>query len=216
VKRTITLLTLLTLVALAGACAVEEGTISEVVAEGTVTTVVEVSETTVAEETTTTAAPTTTTEPALPVISSGTYIVPDELAPGQYRVSGYFARLDANMNIIDNDGVYGEGELTFMEVRDTDAYVEISGEAIAVDAFREYLGGGFDPIAAGAEGGTYLVGEDVAPGRYRVEDETYAYAARLKCNRDIISNAGNSGSVIIVVADSDCLFEFSGRLSRID
>ena len=173
------------------------------------------------EDLSSTEAPTTTTatpppsEPELPVISSGTYIVPEEFPPGQYRVSGYFARLDANMDIIANDGVYGEGELTFMEVLETDAYVEISGEAITVEAFREFAGN-YDPIALGVETGTYIVGEGVAPGRYRVEGESYAYAARLKCNGDIISNTGNAGSVIIVVQESDCLFQFTGQLSRID
>lgn len=32
-----------------------------------------------------------------------TYVVPDQFAPGTYRVDGYWARLDADQNIIDND-----------------------------------------------------------------------------------------------------------------
>lgn len=179
---------------------------------------VEETTTTVAATTTTTQpATTTTTEPPLPIIESGTYIVGQEIAPGAYRVSGYFARLDSNFDIIDNDGVYDEGSFTYVEVLATDAYLEISGEAISVEAFREALGGnGYDPLRAGAISGTYIVGEDIQPGRYRVTDSSYAYAARLSCDRDIIDNAGNEGSVILEVRAGDCLFEFSGELSKID
>lgn len=93
----------------------------------------------------------------------------------------------------------------------TDAYLELSAEAIAIADFPVY-----DPLIVGATEGTYLVNVDVQPGRYRVEDSRYAYAAKLSCDRDIIGNAGNAGNVIIVVKDSDCLFEFSGILTRID
>jgi hypothetical protein len=142
-------------------------------------------------------------------------MVGTELEPGEYRVSGYFARLDSKMEIIDNDGVYSENALTFMKVLPTDAYVQINGEAVRVEDFRAYVGTGYDPIAIGATGGTYIVGEDIAPGRYRVQDDTYAYAARLRCDRDIIDNEGNAGSVIIIVRENDCLFQFSGILSKI-
>lgn len=167
------------------------------------------STTTQPRPTTTTRPPTTTT--TIPVIGPGTYIVGTEIQPGGYRVAGYFARLDSNMEIIDNDGVYGSTGLTYVVVDPTDAYLELSGEAIAIADFPVY-----DPLIAGATEGTYLVNVDVQPGRYRVEDSRYAYAARLSCDRDIIDNAGNAGNVIIVVKDSDCLFEFSGILTRID
>jgi hypothetical protein len=160
--------------------------------------------------------PTTTTRPAtttttLPVIGSGTYIVGTDIAPGGYRIAGYFARLDANMEIIDNDGVYDSSGLTYVVVEPSDAYLEVSGEAIAIEDFPV-----FDPLLVAATEGTYLVNVDIQPGRYRVEDPTYAYAARLSCDRDIIDNEGNEGNVIIIVKVSDCLFMYSGTLTRID
>jgi len=166
---------------------------------------------TTARATTTTKPKPTTTTTTIPVIDSGIYIVSQDIQPGAYRVVGYFARLDANMDIIDNDGVYGANEITYVEIQTSDAYFELSGEAISIDDFPTY-----DPILMGAKRGTYLVGRDIQPGRYRVEDPVYAYAARLKCNRDIIDNAGNKGNVIIIIRDSDCLFEYSGAISRID
>jgi hypothetical protein len=160
----------------------------------------------------------TSTSPRLKTIGSGTYIVGAEIEPGRYRVSGYFARLDSSMEIIDNDGVYSDNAFTFVEVQPTDAYLEISGEAATLEDFRAYLiavsgQGAYNPLVAGAEEGTYIVNEDVLPGRYRVENSSYAYAARLTCDRDIIDNEGNSGSVIIIVQPTDCLFEFSGTLT---
>lgn len=166
--------------------------------------------TTVRATTTTKPAPTTTTT-TIPIIESGVYIVGLDIQPGAYRVTGYFARLDSNMEIIENDGVYGANELTYVEVQGTDAYLELSGEAIAIADFPVY-----DPILVGARRGTYLVGVDIQPGRYRIDDPDYAYAARLSCDRDIIDNEGNAGNVIIIVRDTDCLLQYSGVISRID
>ena len=126
-------------------------------------------------------------------------------------MSGYFARLDSNLEIIENDGVYGSTGLTYVVVEPTDAYLELSNEAIAIEDFPVY-----DPLIAGADEGTYLVNVDIQPGRYRVENPDFAYAARLSCNRDIIDNEGNKGNVIIIVKATDCLFMYSGILSRID
>lgn len=126
-------------------------------------------------------------------------------------MAGYWARLDAGFDIIRNDGVYEDRALSYVEIQPTDAYFELRGEAIAIADFPVY-----DPLALGAEEGTYLVGIDIQPGRYRVEKESYAYAARLKCDGDIIRNAGNEGNVLIEVRAGDCLFEYSGRLSRVD
>lgn len=179
----------------------------------------EVPESAAPKETTTTSPPEpTTTLPTLQVIESGTYVVGSEIQPGRYRVTGYWARLDDSLEIIDNDGVYSDSAFSILEVQPTDSYVEINGEAATVQDFRAYLlaisGVGFyDPIAVGAEEGTYIVNEDVQPGRYRVEDPDYAYAARLTCDGDIIDNEGNAGSVIIIVEPTDCLFKFSGKLS---
>src|SRR5690606_18174563 len=112
------------------------------------------------EETiTTTTEPTTTT--TTPIIESGTYVVPDDFAPGVYRVEGYWARLDEGQEIIDNDIV--DDGLSLMNVAPTDAYIEINGAAIALADAPSV-----DPIAEGFTDGTYIVGTDIAPGRYNV------------------------------------------------
>jgi hypothetical protein len=176
-----------------------------------------------AEETATTAEPaegtdqpattepptTTTTEPpttTIPVVESGVYPVPAEFAPGTYRVSGYWARLDANQEIIAN-GIADNG-LMILDVAPTDAFVEINGEAIAL-AGRPKV----DPIAEGFTDGTYLVGVDVAPGQYRVTPAgTDAYWARLDRAHEIIDNNISAGQLIVQVAPSDYLLEITGTL----
>ncbi|MGH9132401.1 MAG: hypothetical protein ACRDZZ_00585 [Ilumatobacteraceae bacterium] len=177
--------------------------------------------TTVAPTTTTVATTTTTTEPPLEVIGSGTYIVnpaegtevaSGEIRPGAYRVAGYWAALDAVGEIIDNDGVYGPGELTLMVVPGDASFVEISGEAISIWDLPSYP---VLSLSAVPEGGTYLVGADIEVGTYRVSDPDYAYAARLDSTLEIISNEGNAGSVIIVVQPGDFALSYSGGLERV-
>jgi hypothetical protein len=145
----------------------------------------------------------------LNVIESGTWIVPDEVAPGYYRVSGYWASLDDDMEIIENDGVYGEDELTIAYVSKSTAYLEVSGEAVAIEEFPSYPVMDILP-----PGGTYLVGPDIKPGTYRISDSSYAYAARLDKTLDIIDNEGNEGNVIITIKSSDFAFQFSGDIKQ--
>ena len=97
-----------------------------------------------------------------------------------------------------------------MVVKKSDDMVEVSGQALAIEYLPEY-----DPIANGARKGTYLVGKDIAPGRYRVKDPDYAYAARLDKNLEIIDNEGNEGNVVITIKPSDYAFEFSGDLTAL-
>jgi hypothetical protein len=181
------------------------------------------SETATTEQPTTTAQPaegtdqpattepptTTTTEPpttTIPVVESGVYPVPAEFAPGTYRVAGYWARLDANQEIIDN-GIADNG-LLILDVAPTDAFVEIDGEAMAL-AGRPKV----DPIAEGFTDGTYLVGVDIAPGQYRVTPAgTDAYWARLDRAHEIIDNNLSTGQLIVQVAPTDYLLEISGTL----
>lgn len=128
--------------------------------DGSATTEPSVADPVTTEGPTTTEAPTTTTT-ELPVVESGTYAVPDQFAPGTYRVEGYWARLDVDQEIIDNDLV--DSGLTLMNVAPTDAYVEINGAALALADLPRV-----DPIAEGWTDGTYLVGTDIAPGRYNI------------------------------------------------
>lgn len=148
-------------------------------------------------------------EPEMNAIESGTYLVPSEIKHGVYRVIGYWARLDSSLGIIDNAGVYDNG-IGLMVVQRGDTYIELSGEAVAIEEFPRAA-----PIALGYTEGTYLVGVDIQPGRYRVSDPNYAYAARLDRTLDIISNEGNSGSVIIVVSSTDYALTYSGTITRL-
>jgi hypothetical protein len=158
--------------------------------------------------------PTPTPEPTeeeLDVIESGTWIVPDEMKPGYYRVAGYWATMDEDMEILNNDGVYEDDELTLAYVPKGASFVEISGEAISIDEFPEYPVMELLPRA-----GTYLVGPDIKPGQYRISDKDYAYAARLDKDLDIISNEGNEGNVIITIEEGDFAFSFSGEIKKLN
>lgn len=150
------------------------------------------------------------TEEELDVIESGTWIVPDEIKPGYYRVAGYWATMDEDMEIMDNDGVYEDDELTLAYVPKSAAYVEISGEAVSIEEFPSYPVMELLPRA-----GTYLVGPDIKPGQYRVSDKDYAYAARLDKDLEIIDNDGNEGSVIINIEEGDFAFSFSGEIKEL-
>jgi hypothetical protein len=156
----------------------------------------------------TTARPTTTTTPSK-VISAGTYIVGSELPAGTYRVAGYWARLDANQAIIDNDLV-GDNGFTVVNVQPTDAYLKISGDALAIVDSQP-----IDPVAKGLEEGTYLVGYDIQPGRYRVTKAEGAYVARLDNKGNIIDNDLNDGSVLVVVRPTDWALKFSGVIEPV-
>ena len=74
-----------------------------------------------------------------------------------------------------------------------------------------------DPIEGGFTTGTYLVGVDIQPGRYRVTaiGDRSAYAARLDGTLDIIDNNLSDGSVLMIVNESDFAFTFTGMLELV-
>jgi hypothetical protein len=163
--------------------------------------------TTAAPAPTTTVPPTTTTAKSQ-VIKAGTYVVGTEIQPGTYRVAKYWARLDANQEIIDND-LTDEG-FTLVHVQPTDAFVKFSGPALAMTDSDPV-----DPIAKGDEGGSYLVGYDVQPGQSQVSSDENAYFARLDESGDIIDNDLGEGSVIVTVQPTDWALEYRGTLELI-
>ena len=156
----------------------------------------------------TTQAPTDSAEtetPEVDVVGSGMYIT-GELAPGTYRVIGYWARLDATGDIIDN-ALTTNGGLSLLHVDGSEDIVEISGEAAPLVDLPVV-----DPVAMDLTDGVYLVGIDVAPGRYRVTGASQSYIARLDSQLDIIDNALSDGSVVMTIAPSDYAVEINGRL----
>jgi hypothetical protein len=136
--------------------------------------------TTTVEPSTTTTQPTTTTVPpstiaavtttTVAIINDGTYLVGIEFAPGLYRVGSYWARLDGNGDTIDND--ITDNCPSIVNVLPTDSQIKISGGAIALDITVP-----FDPIAHNCTDGTFLVGLDIQPGRYKVTFPRAHFAA---------------------------------------
>lgn len=148
--------------------------------------------------------PTTTTVDV--VIPEGVYQVGTEFQPGVYRVLGYWARLDAAQEIIDNE--ITDDCSSIMVVKDTDAYVDISGAAINVNDSIAV-----DPITEGCTDGTFLVGYDIAPGQYKVMPvDGNAYWARLDGDLEIIDNDIGEGQLIVVIQAGDYAINISGTL----
>lgn len=145
------------------------------------------------------------------VIPPGTYIVGSEVPSGVYRATRYWATLDANNDILQNELVVENG-LGLAVVPPNATLVQFAGEAISVND-RPTV----DPLGEGFTEGTYLVGADISPGRYRVRSaDDLAYAARLDTGLDIIDNDLNQGSVILAIQASDYAFTFRGTLEKLD
>ena len=160
---------------------------------------------------TSTTTTTTTTTTTLPVISAGTYIVGTEIEPGIYRVVGYWARLDETLDIIDNENS-GDNGIAVLVVQPSDTYIEVSNEAAKLEDFPVV-----DPIALGYTEGTYLVGIDIQPGRYRITaiGDRSAYSARLDNTLDTIANDRNDGSVLLIIQPTDFAVKYSGLIEAL-
>lgn len=194
--------------------AAEETTTTEAAPE---TTTTEVETTTTAAPTTTTAAPTTTTVPAspTPAFRSGTWLVGDEIEPGIYATAGescYWARLSglsgAFGDIIANDNTNGQA---IVDIAESDEAFESGCAWYTLDELRA-----FDLVATNdlIEDGTWLVGEQMAPGRWASEDNATCYWARLSGFSggfsDITANGIVDGRAIVDVGASDIGFVSAG------
>jgi hypothetical protein len=70
--------------------------------------------------------------PAGAEFGEGTYKVGVDIQPGEYKGTvddgnGYWARLDRNQEILDNEWSTKTGASMYLRVKSSDAYVEISG-----------------------------------------------------------------------------------------
>ncbi len=159
-----------------------------------------------------TSSSTTSTEPVDPTrVGAGTHAVGSEIAPGLYRVSIHWARLDENMDVIDNDlTITG---VSIMTVLASDSFIELSGTAMPVELVPT-----LDPIESGFNQGTYLVGPDIEPGTYEVRAETgaTAYAARLTEDLTVIEDEQNNQTVSVHVTPDDFALRYTGTLERVD
>ncbi len=174
---------------------------------GVATTTSTTTAATTTTSTPTTSTPTTTTLP--PPIQGGRYRVPDEVAYGVYRAGPYWATLDAEDVTVNSDIV--DVCLSVMVVDERASFVEIEGEARRVEAVPTY-----DPIAAGCTNGTYLVGPDLAPGRYRLlAIDGFAYWARLDRTLEVIESALVEEDATITIAGGDFALTYTGTLQRL-
>ncbi len=161
---------------------------------------------------TTTPGSTTTTELLEDILLSGIYLVGTDIEPGLYRVFGYWARLDSDQEIIDNELIGDEGS-GLMLVQESDAFIEITGEAFDMDVWSNRV----DPVGRSYTSGSYRVPEDLSAGLYRVSppDGELAYAARLTPgSREVIDNVLSEGQVLLEAREGEW-FEFSGGVLEI-
>jgi len=175
----------------------------------TATTVVDAAPTTISEQTETPTTQPATPTTTLPFIRTGTYAIPDEVPPGTYRLwGGSAARLDENMEIIDNYLVANYG---IVIVQPTDSFISVANWIITVDDFGRPI----DPIAESLDDGVYLVGYDLEPGRYEVLRGNHPedpYWTRLDDEMGIIDSGTGVGTLEVTVEASDFAFEYVGVL----
>lgn len=160
----------------------------------------------------TTATPTTTTIPLTEPVETGagTYVVGTEILPGVYRVSISWARLDDEMDVIDNDLTLSG--ISIMTVYPTDSFVELTGTAMPLGLVPT-----LDPIETGFTQGTYLVGPDLEPGRYRVTSEpgATAFVARLASDLTVIDSAQSDDAVEVDLLSDDFALRYTGTLELV-
>ena len=143
-----------------------------------------------------------------PIYEAGTYIVGTDFEVGIYRVEDYWAILDEDQGILNND--FTLNGLSLLIVTDDVAFVELGGSAIRVEDMPVV-----DPVFNNFVGGVYLVGVDISPGTYRITNDM-AYAARLDDTLTIIDNAFQENSVILTIKETDYAFTFQGQIELIE
>lgn len=141
-------------------------------------------------------APAAEPEDSLPIISDGVYEVGTEIQPGIYRVGQYWERQDKHQNTLAND--LSRGCPTLVLVRPTDAYLVVKGGAVSADITT------VNPIEKECTAGTFLVGKDIAPGRYKLKPAgRMAYWERMNKRLETIANDIGEGQRILIVRESD-------------
>ena len=154
-------------------------------------------------------------EPAIKKFTAGTYLVNDELEPGRYKSEGgidYWERLSGLSgelkDILANEAFPG-GQV-IVDIKKGDEAFSFKGRGTFYKLDDDYEGAMLTTFGDG----TYIVGKDIEPGRYRSEDGAN-YWARLKGFsgelKDIIANeAFVSGSALVEIKSTDVGFITSG------
>jgi hypothetical protein len=190
----------------------------DIIANGNVSnrTIVEISSSDVAFESSRCGQWVPYTPPATTLTSfdDGVWAVGAEISPGLYEsndVSGcYFARLSGFSggfaDLIANANIDGRA---VVDTRSSDVGFESSrcGSWSSVDTAASV------PAPQSFGDGIHLVGIHIAPGRYRLENASGCYYARLSGVSggfgDIIANTNADGTVTVDIASSDFAFESS-------
>ncbi|MCP8615748.1 hypothetical protein [Salirhabdus salicampi] len=151
--------------------------------------------------------------------NTGTYRVGDEIQPGLYRSSGnitYWARLSGFSGELDDIIANGNpAGVAIVEIKEGDEGFESSGEGQWIFIKDDYEG----ELRTKFSDGTYIVGKDIEPGRYRSNGggEFGGYWERLANFsgelEDIIANGNSEEQTIVEIKESDRGFRTSGGLT---
>lgn len=142
--------------------------------------------------------------------SAGAYLTPREVPVGLYRTTNYWEINDANDRTITNDFQFDEPTVAIVDERAVN--VEFRRAAQKVDAKTPRI----NPFAF--ERGRFIVGLDIAPGTYRVNQtgEFNAQISTYDLRGRIIDIELAPGSVLLVVGTEAAFFDFSnGTLERV-
>ena len=146
-------------------------------------------------------------------------LIPEDVPHGLYRASGWFVLRDAAGNEIEqgaadpSDGVFA---LLLADGRSTTVSTHIGDGTLTPLELMPVI----DVLAEGHEEGYCIVGADLQPGSYWLEDipmaksGTFHYWARLDDQLNVIDNEylENSGGVRVEVDSDDFAFVFTGAL----
>jgi hypothetical protein len=137
-------------------------------------------------------------------------LVPNEVPPGVYRVGRYWETLNAAGKTTAND--LTEDCPSIMVVQPTDSVVKIEGTALPISKSLA-----IDPISKGCTDGTFLVGLDIKPGRYRVTSAGRdAYYERVDKNLKTINNdLSQTGSLIVTIKATDFAIKIQGTIAAV-
>ena len=144
----------------------------------------------------------------------GFYLVGADIAPGVWRSTGqggscYWARQNLTQNLIDNNLGFAGGAIT-IQPGDFEFYTRGCGNWVMLDTNNK-------PALPAAQqqapkrDGTYIVGLNMAPGRWRSNGQgNRCYWEKSSAANEIIDNHLGVASVIVEIAPTDFQFEAKG------
>lgn len=138
-----------------------------------------------------------------PLIPDGMLEVGTDIAPGVYRVGQYWELQDKHQNTLAND--LTQGCPSIVVVTDRHAFLKVQGGAVDATVTR------VDPIAEECTSGTFLVGTDIEPGKYKLHPlGGHGYWERINSRLGTIANDLSAGQSIVVVRASDFALKING------